>query len=193
MSQRYGSGPGSGSFCHQAKYSEKHWFLLFCDFCVTFIFEKWCKCTFLPSKICKQKTQEKIKFLLKSWRTLTKISGFESRSGSICQRYGSTDPDPYQNFMDPQKWVIPYKSRPVGQIWSPLASWDSQPVLSSTATSYVSYIYRYCKVTAERNIPVFSSLITLGLFTSPDIRYSFKGTVHWDGSGRNWTLSIGCH
>ncbi len=28
-------------------------------------------------------------------------SGYESRS--ISQRYGSADPDPYQNFMDPQQ------------------------------------------------------------------------------------------
>jgi hypothetical protein len=33
-----------------------------------------------------------------SLRSLTKIAG----SGSISQRYGSADPDPYQNLMDPQ-------------------------------------------------------------------------------------------
>jgi hypothetical protein len=27
-----------------------------------------------------------------------------SEAGSICQRYGSADPDPYQNFIDPQHW-----------------------------------------------------------------------------------------
>jgi hypothetical protein len=30
-----------------------------------------------------------------------KIAG----SGSICQRHGSADPDPYQNVMDPQHWL----------------------------------------------------------------------------------------
>jgi hypothetical protein len=28
-------------------------------------------------------------------------------SASISQMYGSADPDPYQNFMDPQHWVSP--------------------------------------------------------------------------------------
>jgi hypothetical protein len=35
-----------------------------------------------------------------------KIAG----SGSISQRYGSADPDPYQNFMDPQHWLRALKS-----------------------------------------------------------------------------------
>ncbi len=35
-----------------------------------------------------------------SWRSLPKTAG--SGSGSISQRYGSADPDPHQNFMDPQ-------------------------------------------------------------------------------------------
>jgi hypothetical protein len=33
---------------------------------------------------------------------MTKTAG----SGSISQRYGSADPDPYQNFMDPQHCII---------------------------------------------------------------------------------------
>jgi hypothetical protein len=35
---------------------------------------------------------------------MTKIAGSRSRSGSgsISQRHGSADPDPYQNVMDPQ-------------------------------------------------------------------------------------------
>ncbi len=36
------------------------------------------------------------------WRSLTKIAG----SWSISQRYGSADPDPCQNFMDPQHLFI---------------------------------------------------------------------------------------
>jgi hypothetical protein len=31
-------------------------------------------------------------------------SASESGSGSISQRHGSADPDPHQNFMDPQHW-----------------------------------------------------------------------------------------
>ncbi len=46
----------------------------------------------------------KISFLLASWRSMTKIagSGSESGSGSTRQRHGSADPDPPQNFMDPE-------------------------------------------------------------------------------------------
>ncbi len=47
----------------------------------------------VPSKSNKQK-------MLTSCRSLTKIAG--SGSASLSQRYGSADPDPYQNFMDTQ-------------------------------------------------------------------------------------------
>jgi hypothetical protein len=33
-------------------------------------------------------------------------SGSESRSRPISQRYGSADPDPHQNVMDPQHWFF---------------------------------------------------------------------------------------
>jgi hypothetical protein len=33
-------------------------------------------------------------------------SGSESESRSISQKYGSADPDPSQNFMDPQHWLL---------------------------------------------------------------------------------------
>ncbi len=36
ISQRYGSGSGSGSFYHWAKIVRNPWFLLFCDFFLTF-------------------------------------------------------------------------------------------------------------------------------------------------------------
>ncbi len=55
----------------------------------------------VPSKSNKQKNI----FLLTSWRSLTKIAGSGSASGSISQGYGSADPDPYQNFLDPQHWL----------------------------------------------------------------------------------------
>jgi hypothetical protein len=55
----------------------------------------------VPSKSNKKKNN----FLLISWRSLTKIAGSGSASGSISERYGSADPDPYQNFMDPQHWL----------------------------------------------------------------------------------------
>jgi hypothetical protein len=34
---------------------------------------------------------------------MTEIAG----SGSISQRHGSADTDPYQTFMDPQHWGVP--------------------------------------------------------------------------------------
>jgi hypothetical protein len=40
--------------------------------------------------------------LFTSCRSLTILEG----SGSISQRYGSADPDPYQNFIDPQHCKI---------------------------------------------------------------------------------------
>jgi hypothetical protein len=44
---------------------------------------------------------------------MLKIAGSGSGSGSvsICQRYGSQDPDPYQNFMDPQHWPDGYYNK----------------------------------------------------------------------------------
>ncbi len=35
---------------------------------------------------------------------MTKTAG--SGSGSISQKHGSADPDPYQNVMDPQHWYL---------------------------------------------------------------------------------------
>ncbi len=52
---------------------------MFCDFLMTFILEKWCKCTF--------KKYLKSSFLLESWRSRTKIAG--AWSGSTGQ---GTDP-----------------------------------------------------------------------------------------------------
>jgi hypothetical protein len=39
---------------------------------------------------------------------MMKIEGFGSASGSesISQRHGSADPDPHQNVMDPQHWLV---------------------------------------------------------------------------------------
>jgi hypothetical protein len=54
----------------------------------------------VPFKSNKQKNLEKNNFLLPSPRSLMKITG----SGSVCQRYGSADPDPFQNATDQQHW-----------------------------------------------------------------------------------------
>ncbi len=94
----YVFGPhGSGSFYHQAKNSKKNidsycfvtslWLLMF---------EKWCKYIF------KKYRNQQLIFLM-SLRSLPKIA--RSASGSICQTYISVDPDPHQNFMDPQHWL----------------------------------------------------------------------------------------
>ncbi len=60
----------------------------------------------------KQKNFFKISFLLVSWRSMTKIAGSGSESGSISQRQrsGDSDPDPHQNVMDPQHWLEQYAS-----------------------------------------------------------------------------------
>ncbi len=61
-------------------------------------------------KVINKKLWRKKYFWLPSWRSLTKIagsgsgSGFGSESKSVSQRYGSVDPDPYQNVTEPQHW-----------------------------------------------------------------------------------------
>ncbi len=50
-------------------------------------FKKW---------VISKKNLEKIYFLLPSWRSPTKVPGSGVGSGSVSQRYGSADPDPYQ-------------------------------------------------------------------------------------------------
>ncbi len=99
ISQMYGSGSGSGSFYHQAKKGRKTliptvlWLLL------AFLSLK--NDVNVPSKSNKKKNCfKKIRFLLESWRSMTKIEGFGSGSRSIIHRHGSAnkdpDPDPYQ-------------------------------------------------------------------------------------------------
>ncbi len=57
----------------------------------------------VPSK-SKEKNLEKNGFWLAFWRSRTKLAGSGDGCGSIGQRQGSADPDPYQNVMDPQHW-----------------------------------------------------------------------------------------
>jgi hypothetical protein len=57
-----------------------------------------------------QKVMSKKNFVQK--RSLTKIAGSGSESGSIIQRYGFSDPDPYQNFMDPQHCKVHTHGKP---------------------------------------------------------------------------------
>jgi hypothetical protein len=56
----------------------------------------------VPSK--SRKIVLKISFLLASSMSMTKIAG--SGSGSTSQRHGSADPDPPQNFMDPEHCFV---------------------------------------------------------------------------------------
>ncbi len=79
---------------------KKPWFLLFCDFFMTF--------SSGPSKSTyghgnKQKHIRKNNHFLVSWKALTKIAESGSGPGSISQRYRSADPDPYQNVPDLQR------------------------------------------------------------------------------------------
>ncbi len=92
---------GSGSFYHQAKKVRKTliptvlWLLL------DFLSLK--NDVNVPSKSNKQKNCLKM-LLLESRRSMMKIAGSASGSGSIIQRHGSADkdPDPHQNVMDPE-------------------------------------------------------------------------------------------
>ncbi len=58
----------------------------------------------VPSKSNNQKNFFYISFLLRSWRSMTKIAGSRSASASgyISWCHGSADPDPHQNVMDPE-------------------------------------------------------------------------------------------
>ncbi len=103
ISQRYGSG--SGSFYHQAKKVRK---TLIPTALWLFIFEN---VVHVPSKSNKQKNCLKNLFFVGILgRSVTKIAGSGSASGSgyISQRHGSADPDPdpHQNFMDPQQCIF---------------------------------------------------------------------------------------
>ncbi len=89
---------------------KKPWFLLFCDFFWTFYLWKWCKCTFKSNK---QNFFFLIRFMFVSWRSMTKIAGSGSASGSISQRQWSADLDPHQNVMDfEQIWHWLFQTHP---------------------------------------------------------------------------------
>ncbi len=79
VSHKYGSG--SRSFHH-------HWFLLLCDFFMTFY-----QCSESVGSVCFG----------------SPISAYGSANGSVRQRYGSEDPDPqpYQNVTGPQHGFLP--------------------------------------------------------------------------------------
>jgi hypothetical protein len=80
--------PRSGSFHHQAKIIRK-------NLISTLL---WLLYDFLSLKYVPSKSFKLWIFFLVSWRSLTK----RAVSGSVCQWYGSTDPDPYRSATDPQ-------------------------------------------------------------------------------------------
>ncbi len=90
----------SGAFYHQARIVRKPWIPTVLRLLYYFIFLK--NDVNVASKSNKQKNVWEKKNSLPSWRSLPKIAG--SGSGSVSQRYGSDDPDPYQNFTDSQRW-----------------------------------------------------------------------------------------
>ncbi len=69
---------------------QNHLFYCFVTSFWLFIFEKWCKRTF-KKKYAKKLFKKKNSFLLASWRSMMKIEGSGSASGSgfISQRHGS--------------------------------------------------------------------------------------------------------
>ncbi len=94
--QRY----GSGAFCHHAKIVRKMLIPTILWLFLTFIFGNYVN---VPSNSNKQKKcLNKNCFLLASWRSMMRKAG----SGSISQRHGSTDPDPLQNVMYPEHWLL---------------------------------------------------------------------------------------
>jgi hypothetical protein len=67
--------------------------------------------------------------------SLTKITGSGAGSlfGSVSQRYGSADPDPYENVTDPQQW------REGDHVKSPKLILSS--ILSTVADSDLNRVY----------------------------------------------------
>ncbi len=108
ISQRYGSGSGSGSgsFYHQAKKVRKT--LIPTALWLLFDFLSLKMMYMYLQKVISKKLLKKLVFCCHPilGRSVTKIAGSESVSGSISQRHGSADPDPDtdppQNVMDPQ-------------------------------------------------------------------------------------------
>ncbi len=100
---------GSGSFYHQAKIVRKT--LIPTVLWLFYEFSSWKNVVNVSSKSNKQ-----IKVIFLQKRSLTKIAGSGSESGSISQGYGSADPDPhpdpYQNFMDPQHCKVHTHGKP---------------------------------------------------------------------------------
>ncbi len=103
INQRYWSGSDPGSFYHQAKIVKETLIPTVLWLLVDFLSVE--NNVNVPSKSNKQKNIFLISFLFASWRSMTKIAGSLSESGSISQRHGSADPDPdpHQNVMVPQQ------------------------------------------------------------------------------------------
>ncbi len=96
--ERFGSGSGSGSFDHHAKIVRKTlittvlWLLH--DFLAS---KNDVNVLSKTSKSNEQKNfEKKKKYLLTSWRSLTKIAGSGSESGALVRGIYPPDPDPYQ-------------------------------------------------------------------------------------------------
>ncbi len=100
-----GSVTVSGSFYHEAKKVRKT--LIHTVLWLLYDFLSLKNYVNVASKSNKQKKlRTKNDFELSSWRSLTKIPG------SVSQRCGSADPDPYQNVTDPQDCMKAYLSVP---------------------------------------------------------------------------------
>jgi hypothetical protein len=50
-------------------------------------------------KVISKRTQKKLFFV-----SILKVTDEKSGSGSVSQRYGYEDPDPYENVRDPEQW-----------------------------------------------------------------------------------------
>ncbi len=128
---RYGFG--SGSFNHQAK--------LVRNTLIPTLF--WLLYDFLSVKNYVNVASKSNK---PSWRSLTKIAG----SGSVSQRYGSADQDPYQNVTDPQHWLKQkhiFKKQGVIRI---CADSSHAPVLKSRESCLYEWLTQYTMYNLNR-------------------------------------------
>ncbi len=130
----------SRSFYHQAKIvkkkKKKKNMDSYCFFNFFLSFYLW-KMMYLQKVISKKNY-----FLLTTWRSLMKITGSGSASGSISQRYGCADPDPhpdlYQNFMDLQHFKM-------------LNAKSCNAVLTNTSISFLNFFLPHLWYLGLRN------------------------------------------
>ncbi len=124
------------------------------------------------------------KFLLTSWRSLTKIAGSEAASGSICQRCGSAVSyphlDPYQNFIDPQHRSGVFNASPRFSCYAAVSLWiqlcgfsnselDSWVLSECVFGSFcVFFFYRKCLAKPNGKVPKRVNILSSKIYPRPE-------------------------